>query len=259
MNALAGRTVGVLRAAGQSEGIATALRSAGAVPLAYPVIAVVPPESFDEVDAALSPSASYDWIVFTSANAADAVASRLATGRCALPAGVRLASIGEATETALRAFAGQGILVAGRADSAGLAESLPVRPGMRVLIPASSLAGPELRRRLAERGASVDVVTAYRTVPDPAGIAALDDRLARRGLDALLLTSGSTIRFLMAELPARGRKALTGPARRPALVSIGPATTAVASEHGLVVAATATSPTPDRMLDALRSCFDRAS
>ena len=256
MDALAGKTVGVLRASGQAERIGARLRSAGAVPLEYPVIAVVPPESFGRLDAALARSAPYDWIVFTSANAANAVASRLRTGRCALPAGARLASIGGATAAAVRAFGEEAVLVPARSDSAGLAESLPVRNGTRVLVPASSLAGPTLRERLIERGASVDVVIAYCTVPDPAGIAALGERLAGPGLDALLLTSGSTIQFLMGKLPASARTALTRAATHPALVSIGPATTAVAHRHGLTVAATAASPTHEGMLDALRSCLD---
>ena len=102
-------------------------------------------------------------------------------------------------------------------------------------------------------------MTAYRVVPDQGGIAALDRRLARTGLDALLLTSGSTIRFLMGELSAQGRAALRDSANRPALVAIGPATAAVAREHGLAVAATAASPNYDGMLDALRSCFDPAA
>ncbi|HEU4829498.1 MAG TPA: uroporphyrinogen-III synthase, partial [Gemmatimonadales bacterium] len=169
------------------------------------------------------------------------------------------AAIGAATEAAVRAFGGEGIFVSSRSDAAGLAELLPIGSGARVLVPASSLAGPELRERLAARGAAVDVITAYRTVPDQGGIAALDQRLARAGLDALLVTSGSTIRFLMGELSPHGRTALTKSAARPAIVSIGPATTAVAREHGLAVAATATSPTHDGMLDAIRSCFDHAA
>ena len=259
MDVLAGRTVAILRAAGQSDELGARLRSVGALPLGYPVIAVVPPESFDRLDAALTHSAPYDWVVFTSANAAAAVAGRLRSGNGALPAAAKLACIGEATEAAVRGFGGPGILLAARSDAAGLAESLPVQRGTRVLVPASSLAGPELRQQLAERGASVDVVTAYRTVPDPAGIAALDARLAGPGVDALLVTSGSTVRFLLGGLSARGRAALLEVATGPALVSIGPATTAVAREHGLAVAVTAAAPTHDGMLDALRSCFNRVA
>lgn len=255
MNPLAGRTVGVLRAEAQAQGLVSALRRAGATPFARPVIAAVPPASLDRLDAALSASAPYDWIVFTSANAAEAVAARLATGRCALPGGARLAAIGAATAVAVRAF-GSDVFVSPRPDAMGLADALPVGRGTRVLVPAGSLAGPGLRERLVERGASVEVVTAYQTVPDHAGIAALAERLRREGLDALLFTSGSTVRFLLQALAPDARAALAGRTAGPVCVSIGPATTAVAREYGLRVAATAITPTEEGMLDALRHAFD---
>jgi uroporphyrinogen-III synthase len=256
---LAGRTVGVLRARHQAAGIAAKLEAAGATVLTYPVIAIVPPDSYAPLDEALSPAARYDWVVFTSVNAADAVASRLATGQCVLPAGARIAAIGEVTAAAVRRLGRQATVVAPRPSAPSLAAALPVGPGARVLLPLGSLAGDALSRGLRDRGAIVEVVAAYRTVPDDGGIAALGERLPGPGLDVLLLTSGSTVRFLLDGLPPARRALLTDPPARPALVSIGPATTAVARGLGLAVESTATSPTDEGLLDAVRSCFAPAS
>ncbi len=64
------------------------------------------------------------------------------------------------------------------------------------------------------------------------------------------------MRFLLQALAPDARAALAGRTAGPVCVSIGPATTAVAREYGLRVAATAITPTEEGMLDALRHAFD---
>src|SRR4051794_25495317 len=65
---LAGRRIVVPRAQEQASGLVADLRALGAEPLECPAIAVVPPDSYAPLDAAIHWIAQYDWIIFTSVN-----------------------------------------------------------------------------------------------------------------------------------------------------------------------------------------------
>ncbi|MCA9774211.1 MAG: uroporphyrinogen-III C-methyltransferase, partial [Myxococcales bacterium] len=65
---LFGRRVVVTRAREQASGFALRLAELGAEPIEFPTIDIRAPESWEELDAALDAVATYDWLVFTSAN-----------------------------------------------------------------------------------------------------------------------------------------------------------------------------------------------
>ena len=92
---------------------------------------------------------------------------------------------------------------------------------------------------LRERGASVDVVALYETVPEPLSEEARD---AAAGADYVLFTSASSVRFFAA---AGG--SLSG----PRLVSIGPATSEELRAHGAEPDLEADPHTPDGLIAAL--------
>jgi uroporphyrinogen III methyltransferase/synthase len=89
------------------------------------------------------------------------------------------------------------------------------------------------------RGAHVDVVALYETVPEPLSD---DARDAAAAADYLLFTSASSVRFY-----ARAGGSLAG----PRLVSIGPATSDALREHGAAPDLEADPHTPDGMIDML--------
>jgi uroporphyrinogen-III synthase len=132
--------------------------------------------------------------------------------------------IGAATEAALGRRAD---LVPARSIAEGLLDEWPAGSG-RVLLVQGDQARDTLAAGLRERGWDVDRVVAYRNqavVPD-AGL------LARAAAaDAITFMSGSAVRSY---LDAAGRDGLP-----PLVVSVGPATTAVAEAAGIVVTATA--------------------
>ena len=65
---LFGKRVLVPRPAEQAEATARAIRARGAEPIVFPVIELVDPPEPERLGAALEKLASYDWVLFTSAN-----------------------------------------------------------------------------------------------------------------------------------------------------------------------------------------------
>jgi uroporphyrinogen III methyltransferase/synthase len=214
---LAGRTVVVTRSRSQASTLSEALRNLGATVIEAPAIAIeLHPERIIADDRAAS---RWDWVLFTSQNAVAAVFTALdAAGRDARAfGGTRIAAVGEATSAALRARGIRPDFLPSRATAACLADELPNVNGARIFLPISSLAGPDLEDALRRRGAHVERVDAYDTVPErlPPEIV---DRL--QSADAITFTSASTARFLRQAL---GEAAPGGATR---LVSIGPSTSA---------------------------------
>jgi len=214
---LAGRTVVVTRSRTQSSTLSEALRNLGATVVEAPAIRVeLHPERLIVDERAAT---RWDWVIFTSQNAVAAVFAALdAAGRDARAFGSTcIAAVGEATAAALRARGIRPDFLPSRPTSACLADELPRVAGARVFLPISALAGPDLEDALRARGAHVERVDAYDTLPEP-----LPPALIARvqAADAVTFTSASTARFLRASL---GESVLPAHVR---LVSIGPATSA---------------------------------
>jgi uroporphyrinogen-III synthase len=115
-----------------------------------------------------------------------------------------------------------------------------VAAGERVLVVRGDIAGDRVAERLRARGAAVDDVVAYRTIEGPQGSV---ERLRRAmggvtGPDAVLFTSGSTVRGLL----AIGRAAGCDVGAIPA-ICLGPETAREARALGFRVVAVA--PVPD--------------
>jgi uroporphyrinogen III methyltransferase/synthase len=130
--------------------------------------------------------------------------------------------------------------------TAALGRQLRSVAGRRVLLPRADIATPALARLLRARGARVDQVTAYRTLPPSAAAGTRVRRLVEEGrVDTVLFTSASTVRGLV-------RLVGRGPAlRRLAVACIGPVTAAAAVTAGLPPHAVATAYTIDGLIRAL--------
>lgn len=237
---LAGRTILVTRARHQAGQLAEQLRARGATVVEIPAIAIVPPESYAELDAALAHGSQYQWLIVTSANGAQALRERLeALGiPAASLAHLRVAAVGSATAQAL-AELGLTVAVTPReyvAESLVAALGDAVR-GQRVLLARAAVARDVIPDGLRSRGATVDVVDAYRTVIPNDSVAAIRALFApgTNVPDAVTLTSSSTVTNFLALVEAAG---VTPPARLRA-VSIGPMTSATLRENGWEPAAEA--------------------
>lgn len=125
-------------------------------------------------------------------------------------------------------------------------ERLDVR-GSKVLLPRAQEARDFLPARLAELGADVDAVAAYRTVlPDSSRELAARTWIDDVAPDWVSVTSSSTVRNLARLVPVEDL-------RRSQLASIGPVTSATARELGLRVAVEATRFTTEGLAQAIRA------
>jgi uroporphyrinogen III methyltransferase/synthase len=227
---LAGLRVLVTRPRHQASALAEMLQERGAEPVIASVIRVEPiPIAADRLGALMAEK--WDWVVFTSANGVTVFRDHLlSAGRdWRALAGAKLAAIGAGTAEALRKSGLCADFVPSRAIAESLADELPgVSDGTRVLLPRAEEARDVLPDMLGRRGASVEVLPVYRTVPDDQGLAMLRTALGDDGVEVVTFTSSSAVRSLVA---AVGAEALSD----CVIACIGPITSAAARERGLRV------------------------
>ena len=235
---LYGWRVLVPRAKSQAGVMNARLSQHGAIPQSVPTISLEPPRNPAQMDRAIKGivEGRYQWILFTSVNAVDAVWSKFEElGLDARSfAGVHLGAVGQKTADALIARGMQPELLPHRTkqNAAGLAEAFPeyvedIDPVSRVLLPRADLGSDVLVDGLREKGWEVDDVVAYRTVRAAPPPPETRDMIKTGGFDAVCFTSPSTVKNLVG---IAGK-----PHSRTIIACIGPVTEAEAREQGLRV------------------------
>lgn len=242
--ALFGRSVVVTRARSQAPGLAARLARSGADVLVAPTIAMADPsDGGAALTAAVRSLAGFHWVVLTSPNGAERFCAELRDGRDL--AGVSLAAIGPGTAGVLADHHLVADLVPARYVAESLLEMFPDPPagGGRVLLARAEVAREVLPEGLRERGWTVDVVPAYRTLPTEPSPEMRERALAA---DAVVFTSSSTVDNWVAAM---------GDDTPPVVAAIGPVTAATARDHGLEVAVEADEHTLDGVVAALAAHF----
>ena len=251
---LIGRTLVVTRAAAQADGLVEALEALGAVVVRLPAIRVEPAVDQRAVQAAVQNTATYEWVIFTSANGVDffttAAEEAGADGRDAL-ASTRLCCVGPATASRIEALGLTVEVIPETHRAEAVVDALSAHQslrGKRVLIPTVAEARPVLRDGLRERGAEVDTVTTYRTVfvehPDPGVLDQIE-----QGVDLVTFASPSAVRSFHGLV---GGEVVTDAG------VIGPVTADVARELGYRVAVEADPFTIPGLVEAILSHFSGA-
>ena len=235
---LYGWRVLVPRAKDQAGPMNARLSSYGAIPQSVPTISMEPPRNPAQMDRAIKGivEGRYQWVVFTSTNAVDAVWDKFEElGLDARSfAGVHLAAVGQRTADAIRARGMFPELLPHRTkqNAAGLVEAFPdyvedIDPVSRVLLPRADLGTDVLVDGLVEKGWEVDDVVAYRTVRAAPPAPEVRDMIKTGGFDAVCFTSASTVKNLVG---IAGK-----PHQRTIIACIGPMAAAEAREQGLRV------------------------
>ena len=260
----------VTRTRRQASELARLIEALGATPILIPTIEIVPPVTYAPLDAALDHLESYDWLLFTSANAVEVFhqrrhqnpgAPRPDSRTWASPSHnhptPKIAVIGPATARAVQGIGLPVDLVPPRYVAESLAEALvPEAAGKRFLLVRAAEARDVLPEALTAAGAHVTIADAYRTQIPPASITELQQLFASPETvpDAITFTSASTARNLAALLDAAG---VTLPAS-VALISIGPITSQALRDLGLEPAAEAAESTLPALVKAIEEYWTKS-
>ncbi|HXJ38341.1 MAG TPA: uroporphyrinogen-III C-methyltransferase, partial [Bryobacteraceae bacterium] len=243
---LFGRRIVVTRAREQASTLSALLRELGAHVIELPVIEIQDAADYSALDAAIANLAAYDFLIFTSVNGVNRFLSRLDCSPRDLRAiRGRICAIGPATRDALEKFHLKVDIMAAEYVAEGLLSALSEFDiaGQRILIARAAVARDVLPDALRERGAEVDVVEAYRTLP-PAGLAERTREALARNPHWITFTSSSTVRNLA---EAAGPQALAG----IRAASIGPVTSATLRHYGIPIEAEATQYTVPGLVSAI--------
>lgn len=243
----------ILRAEHQAGELAQLLVREGAEPVIIPVIRIIPPQDWSQVDDALQRLDEFEWIVFTSVNGANLVLRRLNELRASgslvakvLDLRPRVAAIGPATRGTLEKADVNVDWTPSAYTSEALAQELP-EPAGKVLLIRAEVAPTQMEESLRRRGFSVERVNAYRT--EATGAPGLVEVLPT--IDAIAFTSAWIVRcFAEAAAAALADVKTTN-------VSIGPATSAACRQFGIKVDVEATEQTLPGLVRAMRERLSR--
>ncbi|MGE5189284.1 MAG: uroporphyrinogen-III synthase [Gemmatimonadota bacterium] len=254
---LGGKRILVTRGGDQAGEFSALIRERGGVPVLFPTVRIVPAPDPAPLDAAIRGLASFDWVLFTSANAARFFCERAeALGWGGMPRGVRTASVGPGTA---RELARRGIrvdLTAARHTADGLVEDL-AREGMagrRFLFPRALEGREVIQDSIGRRGGTVTAVTAYRNaLPERDERAAA--AIAAAPPDVCTFASPSAFRNFFALL---GEEAAATVLSRSRIAVIGEVTARAVAARNLIVDIMPEKYTLLGMLDAIEAHLRQA-
>jgi len=247
---LHGQRVLVTRARDQATDLVELLEEHGADTVVAPTIDIAPPDDLAPLDEACARIGSFDWVVFTSVNGVDHFMRRLLAGPGDVRdlKGVRICTIGPATAQRLTRYGLKVNLMPDefRAEAivAALGASADVG-GKRFLLPRADLAREHLAKALADAGADVTEVVAYRTLPvapESGDVPDVYRLLLDKKIDIVTFTSASTVRNFARQIGADPAADLL---RSTLVACIGPVTADEAEQLGIhptVVPSTYTVP-----------------
>jgi uroporphyrinogen III methyltransferase/synthase len=253
---LAGRRVLVTRPREQAAELADTLTALGADVLVAPLIRIAPPSDPEPLRRAASDVGSFDWVVLTSANAADALARALlsAYGNPPVPKAARLCAVGPATAAQLSKHGLPADLIAEESTAEGVVAAMTAADSMtgkRVLLPKADIGREYVGTALTTAGAQVTEVVAYRTVAEESVPDEVRQALTAGRIDVVIFTSGSAVRSF-ASIFGVERSAVL---RRTTIAVIGPTTADAARQLGIDVAIQPDTYAIPALVDAIVAYF----
>ncbi len=252
---LFGKKVLVTRSRTQASKLKVMLGELGAQPVELPTIQTAPLEDNGPLDSAVARLSRFNWVIFASVNAVDAVFARLELsenfGDARAFGGVKIGAIGPATAAALQSKGIIADFVPETSVSEAVVKEMAGRDwsGVKVLLPGADIGRDELASGLDRLGAEVERVSAYRTVV-PADVGDLTRQAIEQGVDVVTFTSSSTARNLMEALEGD-----CGALGSSLIACIGPTTAATAKELGLKVGLVAKEHNVEGLVEALAQHF----
>ncbi|HSE14580.1 MAG TPA: uroporphyrinogen-III synthase [Candidatus Deferrimicrobium sp.] len=251
---LTGKRILVTRSVEQAGEMAALVRRAGGIPVLFPTIRLTHPENCAPLDREIGRLSSFDWILFTSANAARFFCERAARlGVGSWPGSLRVASVGPGTTKVLAERSVPVHRTAGKHTAEGLFEALHPEGirGKRFLLPRAEEGREILPDAIAGEGGEVVSVVAYRN-----GLAEKDEEIAReivsRPPDVCTFASPSAFRNLFLLL---GNVAARNMLSRTRIAVIGEVTARAVERRDFRVDIVPETYTLKGMVDAIQAFF----
>jgi uroporphyrinogen III methyltransferase / synthase len=256
---LFGKRILVTRTADQAGSFAALLEERGAQAISCPVIEIVPPPSWADLDAEMSRLPETDILILTSVNAVHCFFSRLRESGKDMRAlnGVAVVAVGPKTAAAIEALGLRPDFIPSEYRAEGVVQLLLEQgiAGKRVLYPRAELARDVIPKELSAAGAKVSAPVAYRTVPPADGGRRIRRLLTEGGVDAVTFTSSSTVENFLRMVGPDAPRLL----EKVPVVSIGPLTTATAKRLGFSVTIEPPSFTLEGVVEAMTEYYVRSS
>ena len=257
---LFGRRIAITRSTSQNSNMKSKLEELGAEVLELPLIEILPTEDRTLVAEAFSGIATYEWVIFTSANGAREFMRLffLAYEDIRSFGPMRIACVGEATAAIFRAFHLDVELIPKVSTAENLAQELVATNSLdsaNILVITGNRNREVLVNMLETVGhAIVDVLPLYETdFYDISKAEDLED-FRNKGADAIVFTSSSTA---LSYIEQEDDLVLEKTAQIPVFFSFGPETSKTLKENNLAIAVESDYPNMDSMVKALISHFNQ--
>jgi uroporphyrinogen III methyltransferase/synthase len=260
---LFGKRILVTRPREQAGELVERLEAVGAEAIEAPMIRILPPEDYGPLDDACAHAGTFDWIIFSSANAVDVFIERLLGSDQDLRAlaGVKLCVAGTATAERLARHGLKVDLTPAEFRAEGIVRAIEAAGGTRglkVLLPRADIGREIVADELRKQGAEVTEVIAYRTVIAEAEREGEPDiyRMLLDGrIDVVTFTSASAVRNFVKVVGAEQAADLL---RTTAVASIGPVTAEAATQFDIHTTIQPAHYTVPELVDAIVGHFAKS-
>ena len=254
---LEGKTILITRQRDQSLEVVSEIEKRGGKAVLLPLINIQDPDSWEELDQALSHVKQYDALIFTSSNAVERFFHRCLL-RSIEPVTFRecdVYAVGAKTKELIEARGLHVNATPERFSSVALAEYFDRSDvtGKRFLYPRGDLGTADLVKRLVQKGARVEPVIVYKnTGPDEADVESTYHRLAQGEIDVITFASPSAgVNFVKLFPPER----IASMEKKARIAVVGPTTEEAVRKLGLQPDIIAARATMTGMLDAIEEYF----
>lgn len=218
------------------------LEELGAEIVEFPTIEIVPPLSYEEMDAAIENVQSYTWIIFTSANGVRYFLKRFLEKDKDIRdlKGIKICAIGTKTASEMKKYGIKVDLVPEEFHAEGLIEAFIKEvksPGpkrlkdIKFLLPRAEVAREIFPKKVRELGGEIDVPVAYRAVKPELHGRRLKRFLKEGRITIATFTSAATFNNFVEIMGGDARELL----KDVAIAVIGPVTAKAIAKAGLKV------------------------
>jgi uroporphyrinogen III methyltransferase/synthase len=242
----------VTRAKHQADELVQLLQQNGFEAVLFPMIEIVPPESWSECDKVIESLYMYDGLIFTSTNGVEFFFRRLKEKNVAVGElqSKIICAVGEKTKAVLEQYGLKITFMPEKFTSLDLAKALQHQDikGKTFLHPRGNLGNNSLPGNLKLLGATVDSVTVYQTVqPKQSEVEASTSKIINKEIDILTFMSPSAVKnFCSMFMPSQFSEVLKIP-----VVVIGPVTFKEAASTGFKAITTVKQSTIQSLIESI--------